>query len=168
MVYSRGIAPVAVVARVLVVGGQHLQLLDQRADGLLADAVGEIREGFVVQAFLGVAIGEALDDLGHALRRHGADGQAVGAGVVGPLAPDDQLEVRHAPPADVAADAQEAEVGDVVLAARVEAAAGLDVQVLGVRIAVDAGRPKVFRQARRPGPATTRCPACRCRCRGRR
>ena len=106
-------------------------------------------------ALLRVALGEALDHLGHALRRHGADGQAVRAAVVRPLAADDQLEVRHAAPADVAADAEEADVGDVVLAARVEAAAGLDVQVLRVRVLVDARLAQLLAAAR-PASAARR------------
>ncbi len=71
---------------------------------------------------------------------------------MGPLAADDQLEVRHASSSDVAADAEEAEIGDVVLAARVEAAARLDVQVLGVRVPVEARRPQVLGQLRSQGP----------------
>ena len=51
-----------------------------RADRLLADAVDEgleaSRPSWRSCAYM---LGEALDDLGHALRRDGADGQAVGA-----------------------------------------------------------------------------------------
>ena len=148
--------------------GHHLQLLDH-ARGSSSCRCGSMKSANVSPSrrSLREALGQALDDLGHALRRHGADGQAVGAAVVRPLPADDELEVRHAAAADVAAHAEEAEVGDVVLAARVEAAARLDVQVLGVRVAVDArSRASCLRQLARRARATTRCRACRCRCPG--
>ena len=67
-------------------------------------------------------------------------GQAVRAGVVAPLAAEHDLEVRHLVAADVAADAVEAEVGDVVLAAGVEAAADLDVQAFDGGVELEALR----------------------------
>ena len=47
-----------------------------------------------------------------------------------PFATKDQLEVRHRIARDLAADAIEAEIGDVMLAAAIEAAADFDVQIL--------------------------------------
>jgi hypothetical protein len=84
------------------------------------------------------------------------------------LAANDRLKVRHSAPSDVAADAEQSDVGDVMMTARVEAAAGLDVQMLG-RLGrgrcppLEAPWSAVTRE-----PAMTRCRACRCRCRGRR
>ena len=72
------VAPVGVEARVLLVGRQHLQLLDHRADRLLADAGGEACEASrrpgARCAYRSVS---RFDHLGDALRRHRADGQAV-------------------------------------------------------------------------------------------
>ena len=62
------------------------------------------------------------------------NGQAVRAGVALPLSSQNHLEVRNGVAGHLAADAVETEVGHVVLAATVEAAADLDVQVLHRRV----------------------------------
>ena len=79
--------------------------------------------------FSDVSLGEAVDHFGNSLGRDRPDGQAVRPAVFGPLAADHDLEMGNGVAADVAAVAVEADVGDVVLAAGVEAAADLDVQV---------------------------------------
>jgi hypothetical protein len=114
-----------------------------------------------------VAVGDALDHLGDVLRGDRERREPERAGVLGPLAAEHDLEVRHESAALLAADAVEAEVGDVVLAARVEAAARLDAEPLQRLVGGRSCRRRVA-SARRRGPARTRCPACRCRCRGRR
>ena len=55
---------------------------------------------------------------------------AVLAGVVVKLAAEDHLEMRHLKSLHVAVDAVKADVGDVMLAAGVEAAADFDAQIL--------------------------------------
>jgi hypothetical protein len=54
----------------------------------------------------------------------------VAPGVLRPLPAQDDLEVGHRASLDLAAVAVEADVGDVMLTAAVEAAADLDLQVL--------------------------------------
>ena len=108
-------------------------------------------------ALVEIAVGDAVHRFGDALGRHRADRQAVGAGVLLPLAAEHDLEVRHGVAVHVAADAVEAEVGDVVLAAGVEAAADLDVQAADglVQLAASLGEPhaQLAGQAARGGDA---------------
>ena len=122
------VAPVGVVARVLVGRGHGLQLGDERPELLLAEPRDVVLEGLAVLALRDEAGGDAVDHLGDPLGRHRADRQAVRAGVLAPAPAEHHLEVRHGDAVDLAAVAEEADVGHVVLAARVEAAADLDPQ----------------------------------------
>src|SRR5207249_3494043 len=76
-----------------------------------------------------IACRHPVDDFRNVLRRHGADRKTIRPGVVFPFAANDDLEMRNLAIADRPARAIEAKVRDVVLAARVEASANLDVQV---------------------------------------
>ena len=106
------------------------ELVQHALDAHLAGALNEGAEGLALLALGHVAAGEALDHVRDALGRHGADGQAVRAAILLPLPAQHHLEMRHGVAVEVAADAVEAQIGHVVLAAGVEAAADLDVQAL--------------------------------------
>ncbi len=94
----------------------------------LADARDEVMERLGRFTLREIAARDPVDRLGDALRRYRADRQAIGASVVLPLAAEHDLKMRHGVSILVAAYSIEAEVGDMVLAAGVEAAADLDVQ----------------------------------------
>ena len=108
-------------------------------------------------AFGDVAVGEAGDHLRNVFRRNRHDRQSVRTAVVLPFAAEDDLEVGHGVPGDLAADAVEAQVGDVVLAAAVEAAADFDVQILDCLVHLQtffgqAGAQLAGQSARRRNP----------------
>ncbi len=67
----------------------------------LAHALDEILEHLVIFTARGVAFREPVDHFGNILRRNGHDRHAVGADVVGPLAAENHLEVRHGVSADL-------------------------------------------------------------------
>src|SRR5262249_18349747 len=124
-----------VLARVVPVGiegdvvgpARHLdEVLEEGADLGLAGALDERLEALVLVALTRVRLRQARHDLGDVLGRHGADREPEGARVLFPLAAEHDLEVRHGIAGDLSADTPEPEVGDVVLAAGVEAAADLD------------------------------------------
>ncbi len=123
------VVPVRVERGIRGVGRNFGEVLDHELTFGFADAADVGLEGFAGLALLDVAGGDARDGGGNALGGDGADGQAVGAGVFGPLAAEDDLEVGGGEAALVAADAVEAEIGNVMLAAGVETAADLDAQV---------------------------------------
>ena len=106
------------------------QVFEHGLDFALADASDEVLEGLVPGALGDKVLGQAGDDFGDVLGGHGTGGQAKGTGVFPPLAAQDDLKVRHGDAVDLAAVAVEADVGRVVLAAGVEAAADLDPQGL--------------------------------------
>ncbi len=122
------ISPVAVERRVFLVGGDRSEVLEHTFDFAFAGALDKSLEAFVPLAFLHEALGETGDDRGYILGRHSRHRQTEGAGVLQPLTPQHNLEVGYGDAADLAADAVEADVGGVVLSARVEASADLDPQ----------------------------------------
>src|SRR5690606_19973757 len=105
------------------------QVADQRLDLLPSNPLNPSWKALRRQTPSGVGLGEAIDGLRYALGRNGSDRQPEGAGVVLPLTPHHELKVGNAPTVDVAAHAQKTNVGHVVLPARVEAAAALDVEL---------------------------------------
>ena len=123
-VFAR-VAPVAVVARVVLVGGRLLNRREHLAELLLANARHECLEALVALAVTEVVLRDQLDGLRDVLRGNGADHQTVALGVLGPLTAEHDVEVRDLPAANLSADAGESDVGGVVLAAGVEAAARL-------------------------------------------
>ena len=128
------IAPIGVQRAVHGIGGTA-----EKASTISLSAFLPMRATVVLEALVRLALGEILlghvvDELGDALRRHRADGQAVGGAVVFPLPAHEDAEVRHGRAADLARDAVEADVGQVMLAAGVEAAGHLDVQVAHGRV----------------------------------
>ena len=124
------IAPVRVVGAIVGVGGNASEVLEQLAHASLADASDEGLEALALLALADVQAAQPLDRVGDRLRRHRESGQSIGRGVSLGLPAQDDLEVRHRAIADLAAHPVEADVGDVVLAARVEAARDLDLEVL--------------------------------------
>ncbi len=70
-----------------------------------------------------------VDELRDTLRGHGANGETVSGTIVLPLTAHEDAEVRHSRPTDLARDTVEADVGEVMLAAGIEAAGHLEVQV---------------------------------------
>ena len=71
-------------------------------------------------------------------------GKPVGARIVLPLAPEDDLEMRNLAIADVDRHSIEAQIRDVMLAARIEATADLDPQILDGFIQIEGlcGQPR--------------------------
>ena len=70
------------------------------------------------------------DDNHHQDKRRGiGDRHAVFAGVVVKFAAEDHLKMRHLKSLDVAVDAVKSNIGNVMLAAGVEAAADFDAQI---------------------------------------
>ncbi len=128
-VFAR-IAPVAENRAIRWIGGRLGEIFQHSFQLHFADALDEILETFAGRPVRHVSFRQARDHFRNTLGRNRHDGQAVRAAVVLPLAAQHHLEVRHGVSADLAADAVEAEVGHVMLAATVEAAADLDVQIL--------------------------------------
>src|SRR6185503_16292044 len=99
---------------------------------LLALGLTDSRDEFVKRLsrcpLFQIAIRDAIDRLGNAFRRHRADRETVRSGVIGPLASQDHLEMWHCVSVLVPADTVEAQIGDMMLAAGIEAAADLDVE----------------------------------------
>ena len=122
------VSPVAVEGGVLLVGRHGGQLVEHLAAGRLADALDEVLERLARIVLGQVAAGDQVDRLRDVARRHRPDRQTVGAGVVAPLAAQHHLEVRDRVVVALAAHAVEAQVGDVMLTAGVEAARHLDAQ----------------------------------------
>jgi len=105
-----------------------LQLGDRLRQLLLADAPAEVLEALARLPVRHVARRDPVHDLRDPLRRDRSDREAERPGVVLPLPAEHDLEVRHGVAADLAAVAEESDVGDMVLAAGVEAPADLDAQ----------------------------------------
>src|SRR6202034_1893348 len=78
------------------------------------------------------------------LRRDRGDRQAVGSAVMFPFTAEDDLEMRHSKAADFPADAVETQIGDMVLAAAIEAAADLDMEMLHGFIELEAFLGQAF------------------------
>src|SRR5580658_10731319 len=103
-----------------------------------AYALDEIFEGFASRALRDILRRKTRDDFRNSLRRNRDNRQTVRAAVVGPLAAENHLEVRHRVPCNLAADAVETEIGDVMLSATIEAAADFDMQILDGFVKLDA------------------------------
>ena len=71
------------------------------------------------------------------LRRNWNNWQTKGASIVMPFTTQNEVEMRHAVAVPVTGHAVEADVGDVVLTAAIEAAADFDVQIMHRRIVSD-------------------------------
>ena len=78
--------------------------------------------------------GDHLDRFGDVARRDRRDHQAVALAVFGPLPAEHDIEIRHTTTADLTTDAGETDIGNMVLATRVEAATGLDTQLANGRV----------------------------------
>src|SRR5215471_9332533 len=124
------IAPVTVIRGVHIVGGNPGEIFQEVLDLFFTDPPNEVLEALALLALAHVIFGDRQYCFRYALRRHGSDGHAVLAGVVMKLAAENDLKVRHLKPLHVAVDAIKPDVGDMVLAARVEAAAYFDAQIL--------------------------------------
>src|SRR5258706_13191168 len=106
-------------------------------------------KGLARLAFVEIALCDPVDRLGDALRRHRADRQAVGAGVLRPFAAQDHLKMRHGVAVLMAANSIESPGGEWMLAAGVEAPADLDVQSPDGFVHFDTAPREA--QAQRPG-----------------
>ena len=124
------VAPIAVKGRIDLVRRYLGQVIQQVFDRRLADALDESLEGLAALALGDVVGGQPQHRIGDALGGDSANGQAVRTAVLGPLPAQDQLEVRRQAVAHAPAHTIEAQVGHVVLATGIKAAADLDVQVL--------------------------------------
>ena len=96
----------------------------------LANSLHELGEPLIRLALLHVEVRNPIERGGHAFRGNRHDRQAVSAGVLFPLTAQYDLEVRHFKAFHGATDTIKPDVGHVVLAAAIEAAADLDVQIL--------------------------------------
>src|SRR5207302_2883015 len=110
------------------VRGNLGEIVDHLAAFGFPDARDEAVKRLTRLTLFEIPLRDSIHGLGNALRRHGADRQAVRAGVLGPLPAEHDLKMRDRVPVLVPADPVEAEVGDVMLPARIEAAADLDVE----------------------------------------
>ena len=95
-----GISPVGVELRILSIARYVTEVIEGLFD-LGATKAGD--EGLDALPFFALRLpqgDELVDELGHPLGGEGTNREAVGATVVGPLATDHELEVRHSPPFD--------------------------------------------------------------------
>ena len=91
-------------------------------------------------------VGDEIHRVRNALRRHRANRKTVGAGIILPFATEENLEVGDHVVALLAAHSVEAEIGNVVLAAGIEAAADFDAQAANDFIHLGVLRSKTFAQ----------------------
>ena len=106
------------------------QVIEDLSNFRFTDAADELGKTFVGLTFTQIEVGNEVQGIRDALRRYGNNGQTVRAGVLFPLATENDLKVRNLESLQRAADSIEADIGHVVLAATVEAAADLNVHVL--------------------------------------
>ena len=106
------------------------QILKHLAALGLANARDEILKTLVALPFLHKPPRDPFDHRGHVLGRHRTDGETVRARVVLPLAAEQHLKMRHLAVAEGAAVPIKTDVGQMMLAAGIEAAAHLDAQAL--------------------------------------
>ena len=95
-----------------------------------AHPLDEILEGLSILSPVCIAIHQARNHLGNVLRRNRHHRHAIRTCVVTPLSSQDHLEVRHRVSGHLSAYAIKSQIGHVMLAATVETAADLDVQIL--------------------------------------
>ena len=115
------IAPIGIPRAVLFVCRHFHILFDQRPALLLADALDEFLKAFRALALAHIAAGDVLNNVGNVFRRHRADRETVRARIVLPLSAKHDLEMRHLAFVDRPACSVETEIGDMVLAAGIEA-----------------------------------------------
>src|SRR3989338_882105 len=152
--FSR-ISPIAIIGRIGVVGGEPREVVQHGFDLFFADPSDEVLKALTFQPFPYIPIGNPHHDLRYPPGRDGADRQPVSPGVVLPLTAEHHLEVRHGITVDIPADAVKSDIGNVVLAARIEAAAHLNPQIFYRRVELKAllaqAGAKLSRQARGGG-----------------
>src|SRR6266853_5816164 len=104
------------------------ELLDHLLALGFSDAFDETLKSFARQTIRPVPAGDSIHGLRNSFGRHRADGETVGARIVGPLAAQQNLKMGDCVAVLIPADAVEAQIGDVVLATGIEAAADLDTE----------------------------------------
>src|SRR4029077_14537772 len=105
------------------------QILQEILDLLFADAPDEILEALVLQALAHVVFRDRQHRLRYPLGWNGANGYSVFPRIVVKFSAKDHLKMRHLEALHVAVDAVKADVGNMMLAAGVKAAANFNAQI---------------------------------------
>jgi hypothetical protein len=120
------VCPIRVEGRICLMQGNFHQIFQHALALGFTDPLHKRLEGFISISLCHILAGNAVQSLRNSFRRYGANRQAVSAGILRPLAAEDDLEMRDVVFVFVAAHAIETQIGDMVLSTGIEAAADFD------------------------------------------